>query len=319
MRILFITHPYPNYMPDLLLHGLRKLLGSDVVDFPKKDCLYEGLLGLIVCPEDQLCPGWFPTDDGQIDREDIFNKVARSYFDLVICDVRGWGFFRTRISSLPGRFAILDGEDRPTQIPPGRYIIFRRETDGSDFSIPLPMALPEEIFRWIASYDAVPKEHSVGFLGSYSHQRRRVLIETLQKHYPDALFQTSSIPSADTPSPAGRLSRDDYYLSLQKCRMVLSIPGVGYDTFRFWENAACNAVHIGERMPLLIPDDFNQAHHMLRFHGIDELRMTIDAVLQDDQGCAQLITNSRHHLVKYHLTTERAKYFLGRVKRAYER
>jgi hypothetical protein len=50
MNILFLTHPYPNYGPDLLLHGLRKLLGPAVVDFPRKDCVYEGILGLGVCP-----------------------------------------------------------------------------------------------------------------------------------------------------------------------------------------------------------------------------------------------------------------------------
>ena len=318
MRILFITHPYANYMPDLLLHGLRKLLGGDVVDFPKKDCLYQGFLGLIVCPEDQLCPGWFPPDDGQIDREDIVNKVATGYFDLVICDARAEAFYKTQISSLLDRFAILDGGDRPTFVPPGRYLIFRRETDGSDFSIPLPMALPEEIFKWIASYDAVPKQHSIGFLGSYSHRRRRELIETLKKFYPDALFQTSVIPSADAPSPDGRLSRDDYYLSLQRCRMVLSLPGSGYDTFRFWEHAACNAVHVCERMPLLIPNDFSERQQLFRFNGLDELRKTIDAVMLEKQECAQVIANSRHHLIKHHLTTERAKYFLDRVKRAFD-
>ena len=46
MKILFLTHPYPNYVPDLLLHGLRKLLGPDVIDFPRKDCLYDGILGV---------------------------------------------------------------------------------------------------------------------------------------------------------------------------------------------------------------------------------------------------------------------------------
>jgi hypothetical protein len=177
MRILFITHPYPNYMPDLLLHGLRKLLGTDVVDFPKKDCLYQGVLGLGVCSEDQLCPGWFPRDDGRIDREEIVEKVSRGYFDLIICDGRAAPFFSSIISVLPPRMVMLDGEDRPGYISPNRYPICRRETDGSDFSIPLPMALPEEIFQWISSYDAVPKEYSIGFLGCASHGRRLDLIE----------------------------------------------------------------------------------------------------------------------------------------------
>ncbi|MCP4252938.1 MAG: hypothetical protein GY775_05940 [Candidatus Scalindua sp.] len=43
MKILFITDSFPNYVPDLLLHGLRKLLGEQVVDYPRKECLYEGV------------------------------------------------------------------------------------------------------------------------------------------------------------------------------------------------------------------------------------------------------------------------------------
>ena len=83
MKLLFLTHPYPNYVPDLLLHGLRKLLGPDVVDVPRKDCLYNGVLGLGICPPNQLCPGWFPPDRGDIDREDIPNKIKRGFFDYV--------------------------------------------------------------------------------------------------------------------------------------------------------------------------------------------------------------------------------------------
>ena len=74
MRILFVTDSYPNYVPDLLLHGLRKLFGPDVVDYPRKNCLYDGVLGLGVCPDDQRCPGWFPDDDRQIDRSDVWRK-----------------------------------------------------------------------------------------------------------------------------------------------------------------------------------------------------------------------------------------------------
>ena len=88
MNILFITHPYPNYVPDLLLHGLRKLLGPNVVDYPRKDCLYKGVLGVGVCPDNQLCLDWFPQDYDQIDRDDITSKIAGSYFQYIVCDIR---------------------------------------------------------------------------------------------------------------------------------------------------------------------------------------------------------------------------------------
>ena len=77
MKILFLTDPYPNYIPVLLLHGLRKILGPAVVEYPKKDCLYAGVIGLGICPEDQLAPGWFPADNGEIDRDDIEKKIKQ--------------------------------------------------------------------------------------------------------------------------------------------------------------------------------------------------------------------------------------------------
>ena len=43
--ILMLCHQKPNYIPDLLLHGLRKLLGVAVVDYPRKTALYDGCLG----------------------------------------------------------------------------------------------------------------------------------------------------------------------------------------------------------------------------------------------------------------------------------
>ena len=41
MNILYLSHgKYPDYQGDILFSGLRKLLGSTVVDLPKIDILY---------------------------------------------------------------------------------------------------------------------------------------------------------------------------------------------------------------------------------------------------------------------------------------
>jgi hypothetical protein len=315
MRILFITHPYPNYVPDLLLHGLRKLMGPDVVDYPRKDCLYEGVLGLGVCPPDQRCPGWFPDDAGlHIDREDIWTKLGRGYFDLVVCDIRAYPALRERTTGIEHRLVLIDGEDRPVHIPPGPYVICRRETDGTDFSIPLPMALPEEILHWITRYDDEPKRYSIGFLGSTAMDGRRRIAETLSAHYDDLLLATTAVPTAENLSPEGRHSRDDYYRQLQACRIVLSLPGAGLDTFRFWENSACNAVHLAPQMSLLIPHDFTQDAHIRRFaDNLDTLQHHLEAALCNNPGRQEMILANRHHLVRYHLTTSRATYFLQQI------
>lgn len=317
MKIAFLTHSYPNYVPDLLLHGLRKLLGPSVVDFPRKDCLYQGVLGLGVCPENQLCPGWFPPDEGAIDRNDMTAKLNNNVFDLIVSDIRALPEIRNLAPKSKTKLVIIDGEDHPIPIATGPHVICRRETDGSDFSIPLPMGLPEEILNWISTYDDLPKKYSIGFLGSTQDGKRRQIAETIAAHFPDALLEATTVPSDEDPNPSGRFGRDDYYRQLQQCRMVLSLAGAGYDTFRFWENAACNAVHISEQFPLYIPNDFTGGRHLLKFTHVDELVRLIDRVLDNGSSITPMIAEGRQHLFQRHLTTARALYFLDRVKRAF--
>ena len=313
MKLLFLTHPYPNYVPDLLLHGLRKMLGPAVVDYPRKDCVYEGVLGLGVCPPNQLCPGWFPADSGDVDREDVPHKIRSGFFDCLVCDVRALPQWADAIGASPTRLALVDGEDHPFPVNHGAAVLFRREAGCADGSIPLPMALPEEVFNWISAYDGQTKRYSLGFLGSTQNDGRRELVETLAAAYPDGLFSASVVPSEHNPFPKGRYSRDEYYRELQACRVVLSLPGAGYDTFRFWENAGCNAVHLAQHLPILIPEDFIEGEGILRFRTVDDLRRQLDAALMGDERTGEMIAAGRLHLYRHHLTRSRARYFLDRL------
>lgn len=320
MNILFLTHPYPNYVPDLLLHGLREIIGSQVVDYPKKECLYHK-------DEKDFWPDlysnteWFPKDNGDIDREDIDIKLKTDFFDYLICDVRSISSIINILKNLPHtrtRAVIIDGEDSPVNIKPGMFVIFRRETDGTDFSIPLPMALPEKIFKRITSLDKTPKSYSVGFLGSIGNgaEKRNHIVKELTSHYHDTLFRTFPI-SKPGERPRERESLDSYYKKLQQCHIVLTLQGAGCDTFRFWENAACNAVHISEKMPLFIPNDFNNEQQIFRFSNINELRKIIDLLMDNKEKHKEIISNSQSHLLKHHLTTRRATYFIDKIEKSF--
>lgn len=324
MNILFLTHPFPNYIPDLLLHGLRKISETRVIDYPKKECLYSQ-------PEEANCPeiyydtNWFPEDNGDIDREDIESKLRTGFFEYLVCDVRASSKLKSLFQNLSGiniKIVLIDGEDYPVTVNPGSFVICRRETDGTDFSIPLPMAIPIEIFNRISAFDNNPKLYSVGFLGSSGKgsEARRSIIETIEKYYPDALLKTFPVASAiDENRPTERETLNDYYDKLQKCKVVLNLRGAGYDTFRFWENASCNAIHVSENMPLYIPDDFKNGKHIFRFSNIDELRKMIDIAITIEHKKDQIIADNRNHLLKYHLTSKRAEYFLDRVKKAFSK
>jgi len=315
MSILFFVHSDPNYVPDLLLHGFRKIIGPDAVEFPRKECLYSEVVGFVGTPDKEKSPRWFPADDGTIDREDIFGKVAKGYFQYIICDVRVFSKLQENLTKWPRGLVVIDGEDVPAPIPIGPYAVCRRETDGTDFSIPLPMAMPEEIMKWIKAFDGVAKTHSVGFLGGIENLKgeRAYFLDALKRRYGNGLFK-SYIQEEGNRNPSGQVSRNDYYGYLQGCRIVLNLKGAGCDTFRFWENAACNAVHVSQRMQLLIPNDFIEKRHLFRFADGAELFETIDGILDGAVDEERIIAASREHLAMYHTTEKRAAYLLDRLK-----
>ena len=96
------------------------------------------------------------------------------------------------------------GKTNPNPIPPGPYVVCQRETDGSNYSIPLPISLPEEVMEWIQSYDSNPKEYSVGFLGSFDdrYKERKEIAEAVSKWYGDCLFNVCPVPSARRGNPS---------------------------------------------------------------------------------------------------------------------
>jgi len=319
VNILFITHPYPNYVPDLLLHGLRKLLGNSVVDFPRKDCVYDGVLGLGVCPDDQKSYGWFP-EDNDIDRNDVQTKLTNGFFSYIVLDIRSIETALCLLSQAKYKgLAIIDGEDNPIAMKPGEFLFFQRETDGTNCSIPLPMAMPEEIFMDINQFDNEAKKYSVGFIGSLSDQQgfRERVVADLIKYFPDGLFKLSGVASDDNQNPDGRLGKKDYYKNLQQCETLVTLRGAGFDTFRYWEHAACNAVNVVEEFPLFIPDRFEDNVHQLSFSSEKSLIMNIETMIKDKDRALEIRQAGRKHLMHSHLTIHRAKYFLDKMKAVY--
>ncbi len=315
MKILFLTAPFPNFVVDLLLHGFRKMFDQEVIDFPRKDSLYSGdLVGF--SPKGQINRPLFSSDENRIDRTDIPRKIRAGYFQYIICDLRVFSQIIKTFSEIPKGFVVVDGEDHLQKIPLGPYAVCQRETDGSHCSIPLPMALPVEVMEWVQSYDSNSKEYSVGFLGSVldTYLERRTIAEAISKWYGDCLLNVCPVPQIGKEGPKGWLPRDLYYSQLQKCRVLLTVQGAGYDTFRFWENAACNAVHMCQKMPLFIPNDFEHRVHLFRFTDLTDLKKNIDQVLEEKFDSRGMIQENRTHLLKHHTTQARAMYLLDRLK-----
>ena len=172
---------------------------------------------------------------------------------------------------------------------------------------------------WPCRHDGLAKRHSVGFLGSrgaLTHDRND-LLDGIAARYPDNLIRASAVPSAADAMPQGRMGRDDYYKTLQQCRVLLTLAGAGYDTFRYWEHAACGGVHVAARMPLFIPDDFAEGAGILRFRDLSEACRAIDFALENASRAEAFAEESRATLLAKHTTVKRAEYVLNRMRRAF--
>lgn len=165
MKILYVGTPTNlDFMSDSLFHGLRSIMGENVVDAIKIGYMYEDF------PSDQLNRfhghGFTLSrklKDENIDRTDIISKIQSKYFDFIIygASFRDYAldFLDLVISTYPSnRIAFINGNDsyrgkvQPTLIDvPG--IHFLRERFIDDHTYPIAFSIPKEII-----VDTVPNK-----------------------------------------------------------------------------------------------------------------------------------------------------------------
>ena len=128
VKILFLTDDREDYLADGVLHGLRQIGSTDVIDFPRKACLYQDNSSK---SEFSVRGGGF-TLYGLLREEDSYGqermhiqqKLENGYFDLVVLSNiwRQWGLLIQWESLLKDscKLAILDGDDDERFYPSSR-------------------------------------------------------------------------------------------------------------------------------------------------------------------------------------------------------
>ena len=158
MKILYIhsegnnTH-YNDYMSDLLLHGLRELLGFQVIDYPGSWYMYSDEILKRQYDKNKLWGKGLTIKNtlnnyNSIDRTDIEKKIQNKYFDLVIySSIRRSDLFLESVIKYNNKFLFIDGED--DNYIDERYsnsgLYFKRElVNNKSNLIPISFAVPKE-------------------------------------------------------------------------------------------------------------------------------------------------------------------------------
>jgi hypothetical protein len=149
MKILYINSGAPDYLSDMIFHGLRSIHGSNVVDIPKIDYMYSNAHP--ECEMTSYGKGFtiFRTlEDIDVDRTDIFKKIRDRYFDLIIWSSihRNKSYFYAATESKNNCIS-LDGEDH-TNLDLDmvwRFNYYKRELDKYHPNLkPISFCYPEE-------------------------------------------------------------------------------------------------------------------------------------------------------------------------------
>jgi hypothetical protein len=156
MRILYISGgDRPDYLCDMLFHGLRMELGADVVDAERLWYMYADEFGAEKHDRSELYGRGFTlygllSSDAKVDRTDLESKIRSRFFDLVIYGSiqRCCHLIREVLAAYPAKKTVfIDGEDHSTIIPAlqGHGIYFKRELAAPTWQIwPIQFAIPEE-------------------------------------------------------------------------------------------------------------------------------------------------------------------------------
>src|SRR6266702_2869043 len=111
MKVLYLSGATgADYQCDVVMHGLRSLLGPDLVDVNKMWFMYDTSEHYMFHSLYKLLP------DIEVDRDDIISKINSRYFDAVIYGSVGRCLdYQDHVRAIYPRnkIAFIDGEDGP--------------------------------------------------------------------------------------------------------------------------------------------------------------------------------------------------------------
>jgi hypothetical protein len=260
MKILFLTADGADYLADSLLHGLRNLVGSDVVDYPKCEIMYSTYMPPSFQEEKKYhlyglgftLYKLLPNVD--VDRLQIRQKIMDGYFDLMIfASIHSqFGLLLELLPHLNSKNTIiLDGADTPQPYPYAgkwwrypnwwflprahtRFLYFKREWTPETirnmwFQIP-PICLSQYLpspknLRKIAF--SIPAEKIVKELPTKTKLFPRHIVD---------VEVADRIPNSLTRYAFN--NEQEYYADLQASKFGITTKRSGWDCLRHYEIAA---------------------------------------------------------------------------------
>lgn len=301
-RILFLHPGREDYLADGLFHGLRTLLGAEVVDYPKIDFAYDTypaerrtalygrgftLYGLL--------------EDLPVDRNRALDRARAGEFELVVfADIWStFGLFAQLAPSLDARttIAVLDGADRVEPYPyagewwrrrvwwtlprahtRGRY--FKRELTPWTGTFRAYLTLPPRLAERLPSIRGMREI-------SFSIPEEKIVAEA--PHRKEQLLASHVVDPdvARLVGASGAYAFDEegaYYADLQRSWFAVTTKRAGWDCLRHYEQAANGCVpcfrDLDRKPPRCAPHGLDETNCVI-YHDAHELLSRLEGLGDD--------------------------------------
>jgi len=331
-RILLLRSTYEDYLADSLLHGLRTVLGSNAVDFPKAEFLYSNY------PESfrQSLYGrgftlYLDLVDIPVQRSRIDDRLRMNEFDVVLfADLVRTSTELVRATSMAkqSRIVLVDGADSNQLYP--QPAIMRAEPMKSLVAMRIALSRRKWTYfkrEWTAEASATdvvsrtlgwlrPKSiHAIAFSIPESKVRDEAALVKIpkRKDFPSHIVDPEVAAHLGAQTKYAFENEAAYYDDLASSRFGITTKRAGWDCMRHYEIAANGAVPCFR--------DLHLKEATCAPHGLDETNSityrNVDDLIQKTQRLSEseyaALRRGAMSWVRENTTRVRAKQFLDVV------
>jgi hypothetical protein len=302
-RVLFVNSNYEDYLADGILHGLRALLGTSVVDYPKAEYLYDTAGSGVL---ERVRGGGFTLygllPDLAVDRDHVLARAVAGEFELVVFgDIWRtfglWTEWGPQLSAAGVPMAVLDGSDRVEPYPyaglwwrvPGWWFLPRVHTRARYFKREIT-----PLTRWFASYLLLPPAFGRTLdlrPISFSIPAEKIVDEApvKEKDFPRHVVDEELAPRVGGEASHPFRDESEYRADLQRSRFGITTKREGWDALRHYEIAANGTVpcfrRLDEKPSTCAPFGLDSTN-CITYHDAEHLLAQVAAL--DERMYAQL-------------------------------
>ena len=334
MKILYVPTRDPDGIGDMIYSGLKKVPSVKIDEYPYKTWLHDREGELV----EKARPFWLVQswDTNNVIRR--LEDIDADSYDHIIVNSPWFDpeqNYPALIEKVKDRMVFIDGHDDP---------FVRRAYKDSSIYFKRESLRGTVLLKWKLDKRNVKKYY---FLSKYSKQHGRYNGPFLLSRKNISPINFSVVPHAFVKekekdidvsllaapytdfrkrffdkfesiakkhdlrfvSAPGNLSPKEYIKTIQRSKIVMSLPGSSYDIFRYWEVPYYSVCLMSLKVPLPIPNNFEDGVSAIFFDGLSDFENKLMSGLKSDNY--EAISKAGNELYnRHHTDVKRAEQLL---------